>query len=244
MMRDHTNHRAVVVATLAAGLLVLVFGLTYRVLAFQLGAPVRSLIPIDSSALERFPLEIGDWTGQDVPLDEAIARKTGTDVYINRRYSRHNGRESVCLYLASGTMARTVVGHRPEICYVAAGWTLDKRRFLEVSLSEETKVPCSLFEFSRSGLNTTKTTVLNYFIVDGQFYGDVATLQSKAGRRLGMVDYAAQVQISLAERLSADLATRIISDFAADSGPLVVRLFEDIEEQRRSTESRKDPQEK
>jgi hypothetical protein len=141
-------------------------------------------------------------------------------------------------------MARTVVGHRPEICYVAAGWTLEQRRSLEVPLSEEVSVPCGILEFSRGGLNTTKTTVLNYFIVDGQCYGDVATLQSKAGRRLGTVDYAAQVQISSTESLSVDLATQIISDFAADSGPLIVRLFEDIEEQRGSSNSHKASEEK
>jgi len=233
-MRNRREYKPVITAAIIASIMVFVFGIAYRVLAFQLGAPVRSYTPIDQSILETFPLEIGDWSGQDVPVDEAIMRKTGTDIYINRRYSRKGGLESVDLYLASGVRARTVVGHRPEICYIAAGWNLKHQRSLTVPLSEELNIKCSLFEFSRGSLNTEYMIVLHYLIVDGQYYGDIETLQLKAGRRLGMVNYAALVQISSTESLYNNMTTQIISDFAADSGPYIVRLFKDIEGQMQS----------
>lgn len=241
-MASANTYRRQIVAATAASSLMLIFGLTYRVLSAQLGAPIRNKAPIDPAVLERFPAEIGGWTGQDVLLDEAIVRRTGTDAHINRRYSRRNGLESVCLYLACGVRARTLVGHRPEICYIAAGWTFQDSRSVEVPLSEGAKLPCSIFQFDRGRLDTIKMTVVNYFIVDGQYYGDVPALQSKAGRRLGTVDYVAQVQISSAENLAANSATELVTTFAVDSAPFIAGLFDDVKKDGNSRESGRAPE--
>lgn len=241
MKSDNPNRAPATVAAIAAGLLMLVFGTTYRVLEARLAAPVNRT-PINPAALERFPLQIAGWTGQDIPLDDAVVRATGTDARINRGYSRHNGLESVSLYVACGANARGLMVHRPEVCYIGAGWTLLDRRSMELSLADGTKLPCSIFEFSRGGLDARRMTVLNYFIVDGQHCGDASLLRSRAWRGSGTVSYVVQVQIAASqETTTGGSATTLVCAFAVDSASFIAQLFEDLEKDRNLGEIRELP---
>lgn len=239
MTSDNLNHRPAL-AALVGVFMMLIFGLSYRSLAAWLGAPLKYRVPIDVVVLERLPSEISGWAGQDIPLDEAIVRKTNADAHINRRYSRSNGSGSVGLYLACGVRARDLVAHRPEVCYTGAGWTLVNRRLTELAVSDGTKLPCSLFSFSRGHLDMQRITVLHYFIVDGCYYGDVTAATAKTGRRFGMADYVAQVHITSSGNLPADLPPRIVCDFAVDSAPSIIRLFGDISKDRCLPEGQSD----
>ena len=234
MTSDNANRRLVVVAAIAASFLMLIFGLTHRALVARL-VVFENKTPIDPTALERFPLQIGGWTGQDVPMDEAIVDATGTDAHISRRYSRSNDSESVSLYVACGVNANKVLTHSPPVCYIAAGLSLVDRRSRELLLDDGIKLPCSIFQFFHGGLDTKKVTVLHYSIADGQYFGDVSGSLLKAGQGLRAVDYVAQVQIiASTESLTSDSATRLVSAFAVDSALSIVRLFEAIEEDRSS----------
>jgi len=229
MVSDNPKRGPVITALIAAGILMLAFGLAYRALAVRLGLSVTTS-PIVPEVLQRLPMQIGSWTGQDVPLDEAIVRKTGTDGHINRRYSRHIGVEYVGLYIAYGVTARALAPHRPEVCYVRAGWTLVDRQSVELPSEDGAKLPCSVFHFSQGGLNAKKIVVLNYFIVDGRHCGDASLLQSRAWRGSDTVAYVAQVQISSTENLPKDSATEIVTSFAVDSALLIADLFEHTQE--------------
>jgi len=228
---DTPTRRPVIVSAIAASFLMLVFGLTYRVLAARLEAPVNTT-PISPAVLARLSLEIGDWTGQDVPLDEATVRATDTDAHVNRLYSRRNGLESLSLYVASGIKARDLMPHRPEVCYTGAGWTLVGRRLMELPINDKIKLPCNVLQFSRGALNTQKVVVLDYYIVDGQYCADVSLLRSKAWRGSGTVRYVAQVQIvtSITAILTNDSAARLVSEFAVDSASSIAHLFENPKE--------------
>lgn len=238
---DNPNQRPVIVAAVVAGFLMLVSSAAYRVLAARLEAPVNTT-PISPAALERLPLQIGDWMGREVPLDEAIVRATDTDAHINRSYSRNNASQYISLYIASGVKARDLMPHRPEVCYTGAGWTLIDKRSIELPLSDGMKLPCNVLQFSRGTLNTTKTVVLDYYIVDGQYCRDISLLRSKAWRGSGTVRYVAQIQIAVSaiSNLTVDSAARIISDFAVESASSISRLFESPEEERHSDKGRFD----
>jgi hypothetical protein len=238
----------VVIAAIAASFLMLIFGLTYRALAAGVSAPL-SKTPIDPAALEPFPMQIADWTGEDIPLDEAevIMGKIHAEASINRRYSRANGAKAVSLFIAaSGTTAGTLVGHLPEICNVMAGSTLTDQRSVELPLKDATKLPCSILQFSRSRpLDGEKKTVLYYYMADSRFYGKYSQLRWQVRRGPTMVHCIAQVQIvaSSTNQGSADGTTALVSQFAADSASAVVEMFQRIEESQRSRESRKAPKE-
>lgn len=233
MAGDNPNRRQVTVAVVAAGFVMLIFGLTYRVVEARLSAPVSST-PIDPDALEPLPMQIGDWTGQDVPLDEAetLMPKIRAEAYINRAYSRGLGPGSVSLFIAaSGTTGGTLTGHPPEICNVGSGYTPGDHHSMELSLGDGIRLPCRILEFSRGSLsNVERKTVLYYYMADEHFCGNRSALRYKVRRGANIVRCVAQVQIasSSKETLTADMASRLASDFAVDSAPAIVELLKDI----------------
>lgn len=237
MTRINPNHRSVMAAALTASFMILAFGLTYRALAARIRAPLAA-IPIAQEAIQQFPLQIGDWMGQDVPLDEAIKRKTDADALINRRYFRRNGLEAVYLHIACGVRVNELMQHQPDICYVGSGWTLANHRSVELPFNGDTQLPCGIFYFCRGKLDIERVTVLHYFIADGQHYGSISLLQSRVWRLFNTVDYVAQIQIvGSTGNLSVDSATKLVCAFAVDSAPAIVELFQHIEKDRRSGES-------
>ena len=234
MTSDNANRRLVVVAAIIASFLMLILGLTHRALVARLRVPLNKA-PLDPAALERFPLQICGWTGQDVPVDEAIVDATGTDAHINRRYSRSSSSESVSLYVACGVNAPEVLIHCPPGCYIATGLSLVDRRSMELLLDDGIKLPCSIFQFFHGGLDTKKVTVLHYLIADGQYFGDVSGSLLQAWRGIRAIGYVAQVQIiASTESLTADSATRLVTAFAVDSALSIAQLFEALEEDRSS----------
>ncbi len=245
MEADRTNRRPVIAAAVTASCLMLVFGVAYRALAARLEGPGSST-PISSTVLGRFPLQMGDWTGLDVPLDEKIVRATDTDALLNRRYTRRGGLESVAFYIAAGVKARDLMPHRPEVCYVGAGWTRMTRRSLELPLGNGTRLPCNVLQFSRGALNEQRVLVLDYYIVDGEYCRDVSRLRFKALRGSGAVRYVAQMQIttSITETLTAEAARKIVSEFAAESAEPTARLFVDTSQDRPADELNKPPAKK
>lgn len=231
MTSDNLNRRPVVAAAIAATVMMLVFGLTHLVLATILYTPVTT-VPIAPDALDGLPLQIGDWTGVDVPLDKSIVRRTDSDAYINRRYSRGNGLGSISLYVCCGVNIRMLIVHRPQNCYSAAGWTLADRRSLVLQLNDRIKLPCSIFQFSRGDLNREEVTVLHYFITDGQYHDSISMLRSRLWHLFTSVQWVAQVQIiaSSGGTITPDaMIKKNVSDFAVDSASSIAELFEHIQ---------------
>ena len=230
-MPDHApNRRPVVRAALAASSLLFVFGLTYRLVAARVDSPVYST-PISPDTLARFPLRIGAWIGEEVPMDEAVIRATGTDAHLNRRYTRQGGLEAVTFYIASGVKARDLMPHRPEVCYTGAGWTFAERQAVALPLSNSRTLPCNIMQFSRGALNTQKVVVLDYYLVDGQYCADVSLLRWKAWRGSGTVRYVAQIEVvaPVTQGLNAEVAVNLVREFATESALLTASLFDDSE---------------
>jgi EpsI family protein len=235
MKIENQNPRPVIIAAVTASFLMLILGLGYRVMAARLDAPVKTT-PISPAVLAQFPMQIGDWTGREVPIDEAIVRATDTDAHINRSYSRNNGWELVSLYVAAGVKARDLAPHRPEVCYTGAGWTLIDKSPVELPISDGTDLPCNAMQFSRGILTTNKIVVLDYYIVDGEYCRDVSQWRWKLWRGSGTVRYVAQVQIvtSIQSNQTADSAMKTVGTFAVDSAPLMRRLFKDAKKDQHS----------
>ena len=229
-MKSEKLDRRPIVAAVVASFVMLVFGATYYAIGARLEGPMTA-IPPDS--LKRLPLQIADWAGQDIPMDEAIVRATGTDASINRRYSRKGGQESISLFVGYGVNTPERIIHPPENCYVHTGWTLKARRSQEFLLRDGTKLPCSVFEFCRGELLLERVTVLHYYIVDGQYYRDVSLHYSKLRRLVGMAGYMARVLIVASNNIAiVDSGEKSVSAFAIDSAISIAHLFDDGEKAR------------
>lgn len=226
---NRLHYRSVIMAALTAALIIFVFGQAHRTLTARLMIPegVSSMPP---DALEKLPMQIGDWTGMEELLDEDIIEATDTDAHLSRRYSRYNALEQVLLYIAAGRRARDLMPHRPEVCYTGAGWTYIDNNSMELPLNETTVLPCSVFQFTKGTLNTKKVIILDYYIVDGQFCRDISLLRSKIWRGSGAVNYVTQVQVIAAVTTdrTIDSAVKMISDFACESAMSILHVLKDV----------------
>jgi EpsI family protein len=171
-------------------------GATYRSLAGHYARRTGG-ITLDRGTLGKLPLEVGEWLGQDVPLEDAIIQATDTDDHVNRKYVEGRGGRQVSFWLAYGIQLRDLQPHRPEVCYPGAGWTLDEINEVSLQLEAGGKLPCRILSFHRGGLQSDIVVVLNYYIIDGTYCPDVSLLRSKQWRLgQGGARYAAQVQIA------------------------------------------------
>lgn len=80
---------------------------------------------VEAAAMgERFkqvPKEIGDWEGEDLPVDEQVKKTAGAVRYVSRRYTNQENNDEVRLWLIVGH-SRDVCRHTPNICYPASGF--------------------------------------------------------------------------------------------------------------------------
>jgi EpsI family protein len=74
--------------------------------------------------LDLVPMNLGRWKGGPTELDEQIARYTGADQIITRRYVDQDTGAAVDMILLYGPAADVYL-HSPEVCYPSAGFTLE-----------------------------------------------------------------------------------------------------------------------
>ncbi len=208
------------VGMLVAIALLMASGVGYRLLAEHLARPNES-IPLAPGTLARLPLELAGWSGSDMSLDASLIRATDSDDHLARVYQRRGSRR-VTVFVAYGIRARDLMPHRPEVCYPAAGWTLRNSKPVELSLGNGSKLPSQIYRFDRGAFGQETMTVLNYYILDGQYSPDVSLLRTRAWRGSSAVRYLVQVQISCHVAsgdlpLSLDFADRSVQDFATVS---------------------------
>ena len=183
----------------AALLLLIGSGIAYRAVAAKLhvitDSPISLLIP-----LSEFPKYIGPWEGEDIPLSLAIQRVAGNDDFVSRRYK--NGVENAWanVYIGYTARPRTMKGHKPQVCYPAAGWILDHTEVIQITSLSGREIPCLLHQFSRPALDQGSVIVLNYYVVNGQITCDEAAFSGIAWRTPNIqgnpARYAAQIQVS------------------------------------------------
>ena len=182
-----------------AVLLLVSFGITYRVLASRLKLVVDTPVelPVPLSAL---PKKIGNWISKDVPIPTNIQRAARNDAFLNRFFTNDVNNQWANVYIAYTAHPRTMLGHRPQICYVAGGWIHEGTELTNVTSSNGRELPCLLHRFRRPSPETEEIVVLNFYIVNGRLTSDEGVF-SGVGFRTPNIDgdparYVTQVQIS------------------------------------------------
>ncbi len=222
-----SHPRSFPAAAVTAIALLLIFGTGYRVLAFRLARPTQS-ISLPPGTLAHLPLQIGKWVGRDVPLDPAIIRATNADDHINRTYTRQTQGDQVSVFIAYGVRGRDLMPHRPDVCYPGAGWMLKETRTIELTVEKGLPpLVCRIYRFHRGGLDLRSMSVLNYYIVDGEYCPDVSLLRAKAWRGAEAIHYMAQVQIAGVGDVfgSPEIPEKDLCQFTADSAAAIRNLL-------------------
>lgn len=197
-------------------------GITYRVLASRLklvvDTPVELPVPLSA-----FPKKIGQWIGEDVQIPPNIQRAARNDAFLNRLFINKLNNQRVNIYIAYTAHPRTMLGHRPQICYVAGGWVHDNTEQIDMRSSAGRDIPCLLHRFHRPTPETEETVVLNFYIVNGQLTSDESVF-SGVGWRTPNINgnparYVTQVQISSVFENSVRSAAKDITEPVLDFFP-------------------------
>lgn len=224
-MGERTVKSGAGLGTCVGIVLLLASGLGYRTLAARFSRPSDS-VPLAPGTLSKLPLKLGNWVGQERPLDDVVIQATDTDDHINREYWRQDGRAAVSLFVAYGVHLRDLEPHRPEVCYTGAGWILEASRKARLTVTDGGELPCQLQNFRRGGLAGARITVLSYYIIDGEYCPDVSLLRSMAWRTSHRDTYAVQVQVACGGSSSVStVAEQAVESFAAESAPVIRDLL-------------------
>jgi hypothetical protein len=73
--------------------------------------------------LHKVPKKIGDWIGEDKPVDPTVRQTAGAIGAVSREYRNVRTNERVDLWLIVGH-ARAISSHTPNICYRASGFEM------------------------------------------------------------------------------------------------------------------------
>ena len=207
---------------LLAALLLTGAGAIYRALVSRLELVASSItLPVP---LDAYPKRLEQWVGEDVPIPPNIQQVAGNDAFVNRLYKNRTSNEWVNVYIAYTARPRTMLGHRPRVCYVAGGWIHDGTESDQFTSRTGRKLSCLIHRFHRPVPDHEETVVLNFYIVNGRLTSDERVF-SGVGFRTPSIDgdparYVAQVQISSAFENSVRTAAKdmveLILEFLPD----------------------------
>ena len=105
------------------GMLIFLGGLNL----FPLTPPVAfHLDESKSPFFETFPAEIGEWRGEDAPVDERTYEILETRNVLSRNYKNPDG--GVVHLLMVGSFKDRRVAHPPEVCYMSSNFVIVDER--------------------------------------------------------------------------------------------------------------------
>ena len=203
-------------------ILVVLSGVTYRVLASRMKtvveAPIKLPVPLSA-----FPLQVYSWVGKDVPIPLTTQRVAGNDDFLNRLYINESGKQWANVYVAYSARPRTMLGHRPQVCYVGGGWVHDSTEQSQIFSKTGMAVPCLIHRFHKPAPENAEIVVLNFYILNGQLTCDESGFSGVAWRTPNIAGkaarYIAQVQISSVLENSVCSAAKDFADSILDYFP-------------------------
>jgi hypothetical protein len=136
-----------------------------------------------------------------VALDERVFRAANfDDEYVNRSYVDPRFRAPVSVYVGYVGRPRALLGHRPDICYAAHGWSEMSQQKMLVRAADATEVPCVLYEFQQPGGGASRMLVLATYMANGRYASDPAEFRGWNARNPGLLGerpaYLARVQLA------------------------------------------------
>jgi EpsI family protein len=104
--------------------------------------------------LASIPLELGNWTGRDEPVDADIIERAQTTEYLNRTYeSRTQAGLSLRLWINYSRYGNNL-RHTPEICLPSGGWSKieSQSTVLSVALGQSGAIPITRLSYGQGEL--------------------------------------------------------------------------------------------
>jgi hypothetical protein len=132
-------------ATICALAGVMLVGLTYAEAQFSdRWAESNVKAEVFASKFAQVPMTIGDWEGEDLPVDEMVRRKTGAVGYVSRLYTNRRNQKQVTLWLIVGH-SRDICRHTPDVCYPSSGFHKQSNENSTYTFSVDEDLPANFW---------------------------------------------------------------------------------------------------
>ena len=200
-------------------------GVTYRILAFGLERVVSRTIklPVPMSA---FPLQIGNWSGEDLPIPNTTKEymeKNFADDYFSRQYINSVTKARVNVYVVyCSSRPGGIVGHKPQVCYRGNGWIRDSTETNQFISWAGKEIPYLIHHFHKPEM-TDQAVVLNFYILNGKLTADENDFSGSLWRRPNiagdLAQYVAQVQVSSVFESPVRIMAKDVADLILDYLP-------------------------
>lgn len=215
------QRRTLTIYLVAAGAVLALAGLGHAALQQRIDAVLaKTTEPAES--LNTIALTLGDWAGREIPIDDEILEIASfDDFWINRLYESTKQDEQASVFVGYVGRPRAHIGHRPDVCFAAQGWTQIDEQRLTIGTADQKPIEAVLYTFQEPHGRSGRLRVLSTYLVNGQFTNDAARFTGWNQRRIDIFGvrqpaYLARVQVSMISRpdeselpLLEDLATRI-----------------------------------
>lgn len=200
-----------------AAAVLLAAGAGYRAAAAALEAALREPILL-ARPLGDLATHLGAWHGTEMELPPGALDVVRVNDHVSRRYIREGGRSEVSLYVGFSARPRSLLGHRPSVCYPTAGWVLEHSQAGTVPVGTVT-VPIQEDAFRSPPPRAERRLVLSFYVVNGRLAADDGSFSGPWMRdpnlRRDARRYVAQVQIATPLKSTVSEARQVAHEFAA-----------------------------
>ena len=190
-------------------------GVVYRYTALLLDRIDQAPIVLEKP-LSEFPMQVGNWVGKEVEISESVLKVAGNDDYLSRLFINNTTNQWASVYVAYTATPRTILGHRPQVCYPSAGWIVDGSEKTQFTTSSGRKIDCLIHRFRKPSPSSGEAVVINYYVLNGKVTNDE---EKFAGIKFRMPNidgnaarYVAQIQVSSVMENSVRAAVTELSD--------------------------------
>ncbi|MEK7850023.1 MAG: exosortase C-terminal domain/associated protein EpsI [Candidatus Omnitrophota bacterium] len=144
---------------------VIVLAILIAVLAISV--PAFLIVPSakEEVLVSKFPMQIGEWKGKDLPVEENAYEILETRNLILREYTR--GSSKVYLYIIYSQDNRKV-SHPPEVCLEGSGITVVKTQKIPLELAGARQIVANKLTVEKAGINN----IIVYWYKAGEYYFD------------------------------------------------------------------------
>jgi hypothetical protein len=204
----------------------LVSGAFYRVGVSEIGKMSKRHIRLPLP-LSEVPKIVCNWTGTDVSISETIQEVAGNDDFLSRVYIDKQTNQSANIYLGYSARPRTMVGHKPSVCYPANGWIYDEHRDGNFISRGGRRISYVMHKFHKPMSKAGEVFVLNYYVINGRITTDERSFEGLGWRTPNIegapARYIAQIQISSSSenstiKLAEDVTDKLLELLPDENG--------------------------
>ncbi|MFO0916144.1 MAG: exosortase-associated EpsI family protein [Pirellulales bacterium] len=180
------------------------------------------------------PLQVGNWTGQEQPVDDEQFIASNCEAARDIRYEETTTGQVVNAFVVAGN-ARNVTIHTPDQCYVGAGFEMEGEKHTYThTIDLHDGQPPQTVEFVTATFRKeeperiTRLQILWTFSDDGQWRGPKVEKVSLAGKKyMAKVYFIHQIALSAPDELTGSPMLRLADELLPE---LNKSLFANLDE--------------